>query len=213
MKAKLFKGYMAIIYAMILLFFLVSNFTARTEEQWRFFYAFTQQSNIIVLIWLILFGINTFKPTKFNFVRNKTLMVAITVYISITFFIVAFVLDPFFAGKFQPAKSTGELILHNLTPIVMWIYFFIVKGEGELNIKKTPLVLIYPLAYVVLNLVVGGTVKYLDGTSAYAYGFINPASYGGNYFLFIGALLGLILIFSLFSILLSKLKNKIDSVE
>ena len=95
----------------------------------------------------------------------------------------------------------------------MWIYFFIVKGEGELNIKKTPLVLIYPLAYVVLNLVVGGTVKYLDGTSAYAYGFINPASYGGNYFLFIVVLLGLILIFSLFSILLSKLKNKIDSVE
>ncbi|MDY0277752.1 MAG: Pr6Pr family membrane protein [Acholeplasma sp.] len=210
MKNNVLKGLLASVYAMILLMVLISNFTSRTSESWRFFYAFTQQSNIIVLIWLVLFSVNVFSPKRFKFVTNKTLMVAITTYISITFFIVTFILEPFYLGKFSPASSTGELFLHNLTPIVMWIYFFTVKTKDDLPLKKTPLVLIYPLIYVILNLIIGYTVTYEDGSMAFAYGFTNPNNYG-NIFMFIIAIIGLVIVFSLFSISLSKLKKWIDT--
>ncbi len=206
-KKEMFLGYISIIYSITLLFVLVSNFTNRTSEHWRFFYAFTQQSNILALLWLTVFGITAFKPNKLGeFVRNNTVMIALTVYLSITYFIVALVLDPIYVGQFQPAKSSSELWLHHLTPIFVWVMFFLVKGAGEVNFKKSLLVLVYPLFYTVLNLVIGSTVKYEDGSKAFAYGFINPASYGGNYLIFMGVILGLLLVFSLFTVLVTKLK-------
>jgi len=213
MKKKLFKGYMALIYAMILFFYLVSDFVARDVDQWKFFYMFTQQSNIIVMVWLLLFGLGCFMPEKFNFVKNKTVMVAVTVYISITFFIVMFILSPFYSGHFNPILDPTELILHTLTPVVMWIYFFDVKAEGNMDIKKTPLILIYPLCFAVLNLIVGASVTYNDGKRAYAYSFINPDSYGSGYIMLFFVIIGLLAVFSAFSIGLLKLKNKIDSFE
>lgn len=211
-KKELFLGYIALIYSITLLFVLISNFTGKYSEQWRFFYQFTQQSNILVLIWLVLFGVSVFVKTPFEkFVRNKIVMTSLTVYISITYFIVALVLDPVYTGAFEPLSSSSELWLHHLTPIMMWIMFFLVKGEGILTIKKSLLSLIYPLLYVVLNLIVGSTIKFLDGSSAYAYGFINPESYGGNFLILLVVILVLLGIFSLFTVGLTKFKNYIDS--
>lgn len=205
-KNQLLQGYVALIYAMFLTFTLLSNFAGREAEHWRFFYAFTQQSNIIILFWLYGFGIDCFKPMPWHkIVRNQTLITAITVYISITFFIVAFVLDPIYTGSWNPVKSTGEFFHHNLTPVVMWLYFFIVQGEGTLKYRKALYILIYPLLYVGANLILGATVTYLDGKPAYAYGFINPGSYP-NLLIFGLVILGLIAIFTLFGILLIKLK-------
>lgn len=210
-KKEMLLGYISLIYSVTLFFVLVSNFTGRTSEHWRFFYAFTQQSNIIVLVWLIIFGITAFKPSKVgDFVRNNTVMIALTVYISITYFIVALVLDPIYAGAFNPLKNSSELWLHHLSPIFIWVMFFLTKGVGTINLKKSLFSLIYPLLYVVLNLIIGSTIKYEDGTSAFAYGFINPNSYGGNYFIFIGVILGLLLVFSLFTVLLTKLKTYLN---
>lgn len=212
-KKELFLGYTAIIYSITLLFLLVSNFQGRSAEKWRFFYAFTQQSNILVLIWLVLFGVSSFGFPKLNKkLRNKTLLTSLTVYMSITYFIVALVLDPIYTGAFNPLKNSNELWLHHLTPVVMWIYFFKVKGEGTLNIKKAPFTLIYPLIYVFLNLIIGATVTYENGNKAYAYDFINPNSYG-NIFIFILVIIGLLIVFSLFTIGLTKLKLHIDEVE
>lgn len=213
-KKQLFLGYISIIYSITLLFVLISNYTARTAEHWRFFYAFTQQSNILVLIWLLLFGISTFVKVPYEkIIRNKTLMISLTVYISITYFIVALVLDPIYLGKFNPTSSASELWLHHLTPIFMWIIFFLVPANSETTKKKALLSLIYPLIYVVLNLIIGSTVTYLDGSKAYAYGFINPNSYNGNYFILLIVILGLLGVFSLFTLGLLKLKNKIDSTN
>lgn len=210
-KKDLFLGFSALIYSITLLFVLISNFSGRQTEHWRFFYAFTQQSNILVLIWLIMFGISVFVKTPLEkFVRNKVVMTSLTVYISITYFIVALVLDPIYTGAFNPVSSSSELWLHHLTPIVMWIMFFLVKGEGLLTIKRALASLIYPLIYVVLNLVIGSSVKYLDGSSAYAYGFINPESYGGNYLILLVVIIVLLGIFSLFTVGLTKFKIYID---
>lgn len=209
-RQSLFLGFAALIYAMILLFCLISNFNGRSAEHWRFFYAFTQQSNILVLVWLILFGISCFAPLPaLRFVYNKTLITALTVYISITFFIVAFILSPIYTGQWQPLSSTNEFLLHNMTPIVMWFYFFLVPGQGSLKSKHALLVLIYPIIYVAANLIIGANVTYISGDKAYAYGFINPGIYP-NLFIFGLVIIALIAIFATFGLLLIKLKNKID---
>lgn len=211
-KRELFLGYGAIIYAMYLFFILLNNYCGRTVEHWRFFYAFTQQSNIIAMVWFLLFGISAFcgKPL-YHVVRNKTVMTAVTVYMSITFFIVLFVLSPITQGKWNPFSSASEFITHNATTILMWLYFFLVKGTGESKARSCLYVLIYPFLYVIANIIIGETVVYLNGSKAYAYGFINPHSYG-NIGIYIGVLAGLILIFALFGLLLIKLKTKVNKV-
>lgn len=210
-KNELFLGYFAFIFSLTLLFILVNSFGGRTEDHWRFFYAFTQQSNILVLLWLIGFGLSAFGVKRFDFVRSKILMTALTVYISITYFIVALVLTPIYNGMFNPVSNGGELWLHHLSPIIMWLYFFLVKGKGTLSIKNALLTLIYPIVYVIVNLILGATVLYADGTAAYAYGFIDPNSYGNNYLIFGLVILGLLIVFSLFTVMLTKLKNYIDT--
>lgn|SRR5690554_1206937 len=210
-KKELFLGYFALVYALTLLFILINNFSGRNVEHWRFFYAFTQQSNILVLIWLVLFGLSAFGFKKFNkVVKNKVVMTALAVYISITYFIVALVLNPIYSGSWNPVSSANELWLHHLTPIIYWLMFFLVKGQGSISYKSSVLTLIYPLFYVLLNLVIGATLSYNDGSAAYAYDFINPNSYG-NIFIYLLVILGLLLVFSLFSMGLTKLKLYIDN--
>ncbi len=208
-KKELFLGYIAIIYSVTLSFILINNFAARANEKWRFFYAFTQQSNILILLWFILFGVYSFTG-KAKFVKNNILMTALTVYISITYFIVALVLDPIYKGAWIPVKSGSEFWLHHLTPIMMWLYYFLIKGEGELSPVKSLLSLSYPFVYFLFNLILGATATYLDGSKAYAYFFINPDTYGGNYFILLLVIIGLLLVFSLFTFLLTKLKLYID---
>ena len=205
-KRELFLGYGAIIYAMYLFFILLNSYFGFSSERWRFFYYFTQQSNILSMIWFFLFGISAFcgKPL-YHVVRNKTLMTAITVYMSITFFIVLFVLTPVTEGKWEPFADAGEFILHNGTTIMMWLYFFLVRGTGHSKVRACLYVLIYPMIYVVVNLIVGATTTYQNGKAAYAYAFISPDSYG-SIGVYIGVIAGLILIFALFGLALIKLK-------
>lgn len=209
-KKNMFLGYVALIYSVYLLFVLISNFSARTEEHWRFFYAFTQQSNILCMIWLFLFGISSFKQGElYKKLTNNTLMTSLTVYISITFFIVLFILDPVYQGIWNPLKSTSELFLHQLTPVMMWIYYFLIKGNGTMNYKKMMYILIYPLLYFGANLWIGGNYNYLDGSAAYAYNFANPNNYG-NWFAFLGFIGVLVLIFFIFGVILMKFKQYLE---
>ena len=150
---------------------------------------------------------------RLKFTTNNIIMTALTVYISITYFIVALVLDPVYLGKFNPLSSGSELWLHHLTPIVVWILFALIKGEGDLNIKNSLLSLIYPLIYVVVNLVIGETLRYENSDKAYAYGFINPDTYGGNYFILLLVILGLLIVFTLFTIGLTKFKLYLNDLD
>lgn len=211
MKNKnLLLGFCALIYAMLLAFMLISNFTAREAEHWRFFYAFTQQSNIIALIWLILYGVNSFVKLPIDkFINNRLLITAITVYTSITFFIVVFVLNPVFAGQWQPLESSSEFFLHNATPVVMWLFFFLVPGLGKTKPIQALYILIYPIIYLFCNIAIGMNFTYLDGKPAFAYGFTNPANYS-NILFFAAFILVLIGIFALFGLALMQLKKKIN---
>lgn len=213
-KNNILKGYFILIYSITLLFVLINNFAARSSEHWRFFYAFTQQSNILALVWFVLLGIYLITgKEKLKFTTNNILMISLAVYLSITYFIVALVLDPIYLGKFNPLSSGSELWLHHLTPIVVWVLFAVIKGEGTISIKKSLLTLIYPLIYVVVNLIIGATVRYQNGDKAYAYGFINPDSYGGNYFILLLVILGLLIVFSLFTVGLTKFKQYLNNLD
>lgn len=213
-KKQVLTGMFILIYSLTLLFVLINSFTNRTEDHWRFFYNFTQQSNIMALAWFSLLGIHLITGNeRLLFTRNRVLMVALAVYVSITYFIVALVLDPVYVGQFNPVKSGSELWLHHLTPFATWILLAIIPGVGSLTVKKSLLTLSYPLFYVILNLLVGSLVRFSDGNKAYAYGFINPDTYGGNYFVFALVILGLILVFGLFTVALTKVKTKIDQIE
>lgn len=210
-KKNFFLAYAALIYSMFLLFALINSFCGKTSERWTFIYMFTQQSNIVALVWFLSFGITTFLklPRLEKLTNNVTVMTAVTVYISITFFIVAFVLSPVYAGKFNPMSSFGEFALHNMTTVMMWLYFFLVKGDGKMKPVYCLYILIYPLIYVIVNLIVGYNVNYESGDAAFAYNFINPNSYP-NFFVYILVLLLLILIFGMFGFLLMRLKNYIN---
>lgn len=210
-KKDYILGFTAIIYAITLLFTLINSYFSYNVDSWRFFYNFTQQSNILLLVWLILFSLSIFKYKGLNnLVRNRTLLIAISVYLSITYFIVALILQPIFTGSFNPVSDGSELWLHHLSPIFMWFYLFFVEGTGEIKPRKSLYVLIYPLLYVFINLIIGSTTTFSDGTPAYNYGFINPNNYV-NIFVFIGVILGLLLVFSLFTVLLTKFKNHVDN--
>jgi len=202
-------GFAALVYSLILLLVLanslVNSIIKPDTEWWGFWYMFTNQSNIIVFVWLLCYGIGTFVDGRVKkFAENNTVITAVTVYISITFFIVATVLEPFYKAKFDPLNS---LFLHFASAIVMWFFFFFVKGNGSTKYRQAFFILIYPFLFTVLNLIVGYNVNFIsDGRPAFAYDFINPNSYG-NIGIFIVVILLLIGIFGGFGILLIKFKR------
>ena len=205
-------GFFALLYGLYLWFVLMNNLFDRTEEYWRFFYQFTQQSNIIVATYLSLLGFSIWfeKDKLYQTLSKKSVLIAVTVYISITFFVVLFILNPFFTGSWNPLSDTYEFFLHQLSPIVMWIFMYYFKGTGTLSDKQVLYIVIYPLIYIVLNLVMGFTTNYLDGEPAFAYQFINPNTYG-NLFVYLMVLLLLFLVFGGFALGLIRFKRHLDA--
>jgi len=214
-KRDMTLGFFALVYGLILLLVMINGLAASIKQGhdgWTYCYMFTYQSNFLILIWLIGWGVTRFidKESGFKrFVDNRTVITALTVYISITFFIVAFVLNSVFSAGYL-ITTDNAFFVHFATPIVMWIYFFLVSGRGETKYRNAWYILIYPFIYVMINLIIGGTVKWAGGDSvgqpAYAYGFIAPNSYP-NVFVYILVLLMLIAIFGGFGVLLILFKK------
>ena len=186
-KHELPLGFFALIYAMFLIFVMINSavgyFIALKSEGWAFFCMFTYQTNFFIMLWLLCFGITRFKWThsRFShFVTNRNLMTALTIYITLTFFIVALVLDPLYKNRFNPVEQSG-FFTHNLTPVIMWLYFFLVPGHGKIRYRNIPYILIYPAAYLILSIIIGASITMTQGQfagqSAYAYGFIDYNTY------------------------------------
>jgi hypothetical protein len=161
-----------------------------------------------------LFVIGVFgykKYTKlYHFTHSTALVTSVTLYISITFFVVIFILNSVIKGEYD--ETADYFIVHNLSPVYMWLIYFFVKTEGKYDWKKLLYTLIYPLTYVVLTAIVGGLVEIYDTETmknvwAFPYAFLNYKNGVGIYFAYV---FGLLLIFSLFGYGLGKLKPKID---
>jgi hypothetical protein len=210
--------YAALAYGILLSFVLVDRFIFAflldvTDDWWRFFYLFTYQTNIMVAVWSICYGLGKLlnRPNLLKIIENKVLVIIITVNTLIVFFIVFFVLNPVFEGEWQPFESLSELLTHNLSTVFMMIYFIAIPGVGVLKKKDAITVLIYPFIYFFIHTFVGLNFNFKDGKPAFNYGFINPTNYSENFIVFIILFVSLVAIFGALGFVLIQLKNKITA--
>jgi hypothetical protein len=214
-------AFASLIYGFFLTFLLVTRFMARYAPvadpafdrpyPWQFFYLFTFQNNMLVALWLWLFGLSSFFGwTKiYQFVTKKIVLITLTVNIAIVFLIVLFVLNPVFQGQWDPFESSSEIITHNATPIFMFFMFFLIRGNGTLKNIHALYVLIYPFVYFIIHTIIGSTLFFRNGNPAFNYGFINPANYP-NIFVFMIVFVLLVAIFGAFGWVLIQFKKFLE---
>lgn len=208
--------YAALAYGLLLAIVLIEKFFTDflfdpTDDWWRFIYLFTYQTNIMVATWSICYGLGHLFQLKklLSFILKKIVIIIITVNTLIVFFIVFFVLNPVFAGEWQPFSSLSELLNHNLSTLFMVIYFFAVTGVGKLKNTDAITVLIYPFVYFIIHTIVGLNVNFKNGDPAFNYGFINPTNYS-NIMIFVVIFIALVAIFGALGFGLIKLKQRVE---
>jgi hypothetical protein len=174
-KAQIKLGFFTLVCSAVLLIFIInmifSDWYDLPPGYWLV--TFTAQSNVFVLVWLCGFGITRFGlvDSKFSkFIQNRLVMLAVTLYIAITFFVSVFVIWSVFDGKMTLNKVLDYL--HLATPVIMFVYYFLVKGTGEIG-KKSYIVLVYIIIYFTVALIIAFITDYGWGD----YTFLDPLSY------------------------------------
>jgi hypothetical protein len=207
-KRSILLAYGAFLYGTFMLFTLISSYNSYLTDQWTFFYYYSNQTNILVTAWMLLYSYSVFRNNErfYNFLTKRIILVSLTVYMAIVYLLVVFILEPLFLGLWVPFGGVFAPYLHVTTPFMVWIYFFLVPGNGSLKAKQIAYLTIYPALFLVSNLIIGATVRYEDGTAAYAYDFINPNTYP-NIFVFIVVIIGLAAFFSLFGLGILRFKK------
>ena len=129
----------------------------------RIYRYFTMQTNLLVVIWLILAIIWSSNPKKMKKLMGK-LKGAITLYITVTFLVFAVVLSPLY----HPPGLEGvlNLMLHYIIPAGFIIDWFITEGNNY-QWSFIPYWFCYPIGYLIFALIHGGT------TGDYLYPFLN----------------------------------------
>lgn len=146
---------------------------------------FTNESNIFVDLYLILYAIGIFGCKKlYDFTHHDALRGAITLYICVTGIIYFTVLLPFGGGTFpkEAIDSTGAMVStgpmwfttvvntwnHLITPVLFTVFWFFVVENKKINTVKTALFyLIYPICYFIMCIILGA------GDGFYPYPFLN----------------------------------------
>jgi len=180
-KRDITLGYFALLYAFVLFFLLLDNlfwYIRSYQAWWGFFYMFTNQSNMIMMMWLFLFGITMFtvKDSRIKrFATHPTVVAGITLYISIVFLVVALVLTPFYRAMYADHLTGVLMFTHLISAVVMFAFFFFVRTGAVQTFKRALvmalLLLVYPLSFLLLNLAIGLP------TGDFAYDFVDPSSY------------------------------------
>ena len=211
-KRSILLAYVAFLYGTFMLFSLLSSYFGFEEDRWSFFYYYSFQTNILVTSWLLLYSLSVFRGYQklYDFVTLRVVMTSLAVYMAVVYLIVIFILEPLGQGLWIPLAGEQAPFLHITTPMVMWMYYFLIPGRGSVRPIQVLYIEIYPALFLVLNLIVGATVTFADGTRAYAYDFINPSSYA-SWVPFVGMILGLLVFFSLFGLGLLRFKTYINN--
>ena len=138
------------------------------ERNIRIYRYFTNQTNLLVVIWLVLAIIWSSDPNKMKKLMGKV-KGAITVYITVTFIIFAIVLSPLY----HPSGIEGiiNLMLHYIIPVA-FIFDWIITEDNMYKWKFIPHWLIYPICYLVFALFHGAT------TGDFIYPFLNHGALG-----------------------------------
>lgn len=128
------------------------------------FSMFTIQSNLLVALWLIL-SIIYFNKDKEPFVLSSPVRGAVTLYITVTFLIFAFILEPIYHPEgWMLATNVG---LHYIVPIAFIIDWLVTETRKKYKWNYLPFWLIFPVVYLIYTLVRG------HFTGFYPYPFLN----------------------------------------
>jgi hypothetical protein len=189
-RRDLVFGLAAAVYAVYLCLVIVNALVSYARDQspvypgpgWRAIYLFTYQSNIAVLVWLVLFATSTLGagPTARRLARvaqSRAVMTVLATYMTLVFIVVVTMLYPFYAGRFQPVPVGGGLFVHVASPILVFAVYLLYPSRGRATWRTVLVSLSYLLAYAVVANVVGATKRWPDGTLAYPYAFLDPHGY------------------------------------
>jgi hypothetical protein len=138
-----------------------------TFDATRFFAFFTIQSNLIgvaTFAWLVVAGDGA-RPPGLDRLRG-----AATLYLTITFFVVIFLLS---GVDVQLELVWVDVVLHKVFPIVIVLDWLLDPPRIRLTARDVGLWLVYPIVWAVLTVSRGA----LDGW--YPYPFLDPAKSGG----------------------------------
>jgi hypothetical protein len=195
--------------------FVVDFLNDPTDDWWRFWYLFTYQTNVMVAIWSIAYGVGKIYnlTNLITWLTKKIVVIIITVNTLIVFFIVFFVLNPVQSGEWEPLSSLSELLNHNLSTVLMVMVFVLIPGSGVLKNRDALTVLIYPFVYFILHTIIGLNVNFKSGEPAFNYGFVNPNNYADNMFIFVGLIVMLVGIFGALGYGLIQFKNRFDVIK
>lgn len=146
----------------------------------RFFAFFTIQSNLIgvvALLWLLVVG------QRRRSRRLELLRGAAAVYLTVTFFVVIFLLS---GVDVQLQLVWVDVALHKIFPVVVVLDWILDPPMHRLRAPDLVTWLIYPLVWTVLTVIRGA----LDGW--YPYPFLDPANggYGQVAVVVVGVLIG-----------------------
>jgi hypothetical protein len=212
--------YLILAYGLLLFGVLIEKFVVDflndpTDDWWRFWYLFTYQTNVMVALWSIAYGVGKIYnlTNLITWLTKKIVVIIITVNTLIVFFIVFFVLNPVQSGEWEPLSSLSELLNHNLSTVLMVMVFVLIPGSGVLKNRDALTVLIYPFVYFILHTIIGLNVNFKSGDPAFNYGFVNPNNYADNMFIFVGLIVMLVGIFGALGYGLIQFKNRFDVIK
>jgi hypothetical protein len=156
-KRSILLAYVAFLYGTFMLFSLLSSYFGFEEDQWSFFYYYSFQTNILVTSWLLLYSLSVFRGYQklYEFVTLRVVMTSLAVYMAVVYLIVIFILEPLGQGLWIPLAGEQAPFLHITTPMVMWMYYFLIPGRGSVRPIQVLYIEIYPALFLVLNLIVG----------------------------------------------------------
>ena len=139
-----------------------------------FLWFFTNQSNVFVDLFLILYACGLFGAKRlYTLTHNETLRCAVTLNILVTGLIYCCVLLPFASSGFPMEKSIWfsnvvNVWAHVVVPVCFSAFWLVPLSKEKLPTVKTALLcLIYPLAYFFVSVVRGAFVHF------YPYPFLN----------------------------------------
>jgi hypothetical protein len=136
----------------------------------NFFSFFTIQSNILVVITLLLSAVTLAMGDRDRFARLRA---AVTVYILVVGIGFALLLSNL-EGVDLTAVPWDNTVLHYIVPVGMLLDYLLDRPRERLAFRASLLWLLYPLAYAAYSLVRGAIVDW------YPYPFLNPDTNGAG---------------------------------
>lgn len=157
--------------------YLIENKVITNDRSGSIFLLFfTNQSNIFVDVYFILYAFGIFGNKKlFDFTHKEEIRGGVTLYILITGIIYCCVLMPF-APSFFPFPNMGKMWFSNVVntwnhmfiPLLATVLWFFPVNDKPIKKCKTSLYyLIYPIAYFVFSIINGAKINF------YPYPFLN----------------------------------------